>query len=147
VSEPTTQTLRRIKESAKFRIQGESWRQIAQRYQYSSEDSARAMLTQEHPEEWRRAYEAARKRLLDEVEIGAVSRQIELSEQSDNLAIAQAATHSLLVHCAKLRAQQIAVTATVSAGPPVDYAALTPQQLEARARVLLGAGDKETSQS
>lgn len=109
MSEPTAETVARIKEVAKLRIEGATWRQIAERYQYKHEGSACSTLTQEHPELWREEYEAARASYLDSVEAEALLTQRELL-RSKNLELRQRAAHSLLAHCAKLRAQKLHIT-------------------------------------
>lgn len=116
MSNPTSETLDRIKETAKLRVEGSTWAEIAEKYGYKNESSACTMLTQEHPQLWREAYDKARAAFLDGIEIGAIERQVVLSRQSDNLSVAQAATHSLLAHCAKLRAMHVNITGSMEHG-------------------------------
>lgn len=124
MSKPTQQTLDRIKEVAKMRIEGMSWAKIAVKYGYKNEASADSTLTQEHPDLWRSEYELARAKYLDEVEAEALLTQRQLmrpmmtdgktprSEQ-----IMQSAAHSLLNHTRQLRAQKIEMTG--SGGGPM----------------------------
>ena len=139
MSTPTPETIERITEAAEYRVKNESWKQIAQRYQYASDATACSTLTQEHPQLWKEAYAKARQAFLDELEITAASRQVVLSQQSYNLAVAQSASHSLLAHTAKLRAQEIKFSGEISLAHDGSIAIgdMTPEQLAARARVLL----------
>lgn len=109
----TSQTSDRIKETAKLRVKAATWPEIAKRYGYKNASSACTTITQGHPEAWREAKAEAYVENISEVEASALSRQEVLSRQSKNLPVAQAATHSLLAHCAKLWAQHLHITGNV----------------------------------
>ena len=123
----------RIKAVARLRVEGATWASIATRYGYKQSDSARQSLTLKYPDRWRTAYELARALYLDEIEGEAVLTQRELlrptrivkrldrktgettEERVDNpLDIRQRAAHSVLAHCAKLRAQKVELTGRLS---------------------------------
>jgi len=119
MSEPTRQTVERIKEVAKMRIEGATWKVIANVYGYSTEGTARQTLTQEHPDLWKEEYEKARELYLNQIEAEAILTQRSLMQsrrkiktekgeryQEIDPELNQKAAHSLLAHTAKLRAQK-----------------------------------------
>ena len=107
--EPTKATKGRIKSVAVLRTEGVSWAEIAKRFKYASADSACKQMTWEHADLWREEYERARALYLDDVESEALLTQRQLL-RCDDLRIRQSAAHSLLAHCAKLRAQKLEVS-------------------------------------
>lgn len=108
MSKPTVQTVQRIKDAAKRRVDGQSWSAIAERYGYKDAHAACNVLTGEHPDEWRKAYEKERTLWLDELEAAAGQTQRELLTSEDDR-VRQSAAHSLLHHCRQLRAHKIEV--------------------------------------
>ena len=109
MSKPTGQTVARIKDAARRRVEGQSWSVIAEYYGYKRAQSACNTLTSEHPTLWRDAYEKARALWLDEIEATAVLTQRDLLKSADER-VRQSAAHSLLNHCRQLRAQKIELT-------------------------------------
>jgi hypothetical protein len=125
MSVPTSQTLQRITEVAKLRVEGIAWAQIATRYGYENQDSARTTLTQMHHEQWREAYERARELYLDEVESEAtLTQRALLRSQSEQ--IRQSAGHNLLHHCRQLRAKKIELSGALR--HDVTQKTLTPEE-------------------
>lgn len=118
-----TQTSRRIKEAARMKVEGATWAVVALKFGYSSADTCKKTLSQTiHLEEWRAAYEEARADRLNDIEVGAILTQVELSQRyvtvpayehipekvfENRDQIRQAAAHSLLAHCAKLKAKEV----------------------------------------
>ena len=103
---PTKTTKDRIKEVAALRVEGVPWAQIAKRFGYASQETACKCMTYDHADLWRAEYERARALYLDDVESEALLTQRALL-RCDDLRIRQSAAHSLLAHCAKLRAQKV----------------------------------------
>ncbi len=95
-STATRSTVARIREVAVLRVNGTPWQAIAQRYGYSSKATAQTTMTQMYLHD-------ARKKLED--------------GQTDVLKVGQSAVHSLLNHCAKMRAQTLKVRPGKSTRP------------------------------
>ena len=122
----TEQTKQKIKDAAQLRIEGQTWDQIAKVLLYKTALSARLVMTQDHPEAWRAAYETARATYLDEIEGEAILTQrmlmrpthtVKGEERETPLQIRQSAAHSLLSHCSKLRAQKVELAGAM--GEPI----------------------------
>lgn len=110
--EPKKATKARIKEVAVLRVEGVTWAAIAERYKYASADSACKQMTWEYRDLWQEEYEHADAMRLAEIEAKGVKTQLELMDCDDNN-IRQRAAHSILAHCAKLRAQKVQVSGVI----------------------------------
>ena len=150
----------RIKEVAKLRVEGATWAVIATRYGYKHNQSARQSLTLKYPVLWRDEYELARALYLDEIEGEAILTQRELirptrivthhdpdtgaetEERVDNpLDMRQRAAHSILAHCAKLRARKVEVTGSMEHEHKGDVN--IDERIEAYAKALTGGEGPE----
>ena len=133
----SSESLRKIKEAARLRVEMTSWAIVSTRLGYSSADSARSFLTQRYPVIWQDEYQKAKSNLLTMVEAEAIHSQRELIridrllEQrgetmsiKDQLDLRQRATHSLLAHSAKLQARggdvNVNLTNEISAASEFD---------------------------
>ena len=124
MSEPSRATLRKIQRAARLRVEGNPWEVVAAHIGRRHADSAKH-LTQEHPQEWAAAFAQAREKHLGGLEMEAVRTLREMlslheSPRAANMEpmqveqIREAAAHSLLCHCAKMRAQRVVVNANAT---------------------------------
>jgi len=104
-----------IKLAAKLKVEGNTWAVIATRIGRKGDESARR-ITQEHPAEWKEAYEQAYQDNIDAFEAEGILTQRQLMRLGldkpegptiEEQRVRQSAGHSALNHTRGLRAMHI----------------------------------------
>jgi len=112
---PSPEISDKIKLAVRIKVEGATWDEVANKLGYENGDSARQSLKGPHREEWRKQYEEAYLDWMPDVEAEAISTQRKhMKSAKDD--ISQRAAHSLMAHCAKLRAQKIDMAVDTAAG-------------------------------
>jgi len=110
-------------------VEGAGWTGVASKLGYSTNhhgDSAYRNLCANHRQEWNAAYEVAYERHMAVVESEAVLTQRDLL-RCDDLSIRQRASHSLLNHVSKLRAQRFEISGR--GGAPIKMQTTIEEQI------------------